>query len=165
MISQKKVDNITVLVIENDWLSVEIAPSAGGRITSIFNKALKREFLWNNTALPLTGLNPGADYDSNFWGGIDELLPNDIPESVDGIDYPDHGELWTTALDYRIAGDVIRLSGLLRQSGLYYQKEICLHEQSPKIILTYNLANKALQARHFLWKLHAALKIGAGDLL
>ena len=126
MISQKKVDNITVLVIENDWLSVEIAPSAGGRITSIFNKALKREFLWNNTALPLTGLNPGADYDSNFWGGIDELLPNDIPESVDGIDYPDHGELWTTALDYRIAGDVIRLSGLLRQSGLYYQKEICL---------------------------------------
>jgi hypothetical protein len=41
-------------------------------------------------------LERGADYDSNFYGGIDELIPNDIPENIDGIDDPDHGELWTT---------------------------------------------------------------------
>ena len=51
-----------------------------------------------NKDLPFSTHQPGTDYDSNFWGGIDELLPNDIDEKIDTIDYPDHGELWTTAL-------------------------------------------------------------------
>lgn len=154
-----------ILVLENDFLRVEVVPALGGKISSIYNKILKKEFLWHDTNLNLSYLETGADYDANFWGGVDELLPNDIPEKVDNIDYPDHGELWTTELDYVVSNNVITLSGVLALSGLLYNKEISLDSNSPRVVLKYNIKNTTTETRHFLWKMHAALRISEGDYL
>src|SRR5690606_10172671 len=107
----------------------------------------------------------GEDYDSHFWGGIDELIPNDIPENIDAIDYPDHGELWTTSLAYDINGDEIIVYGELPLSNLYYEKKITLDALETIIHLKYHIRNDSNDRRHFLWKLHAALNIEAGDTL
>jgi hypothetical protein len=96
---------------------------------------------------------------------MDELLPNDIPESIDGLAYPDHGELWTTALDYEWQGDAIAVSGKLATSGLFYRKKVRMDGAAPIISLEYTIRNETAAARHFLWKLHAALEIEAGDKL
>ncbi len=165
MISAKEENGLALLVIENDLIRTVLAPDLGGKFTSVYNKKLAKEFLWHNISQDLEKLDAGADYDTNFWGGIDELIPNDIPEMVDGINYPDHGELWTTALDYEIKDERITLSGLLPESGLSYQKTVSLPAGKPEIETAYCIRNTSKGVRHFLWKLHAALQISEGDRL
>jgi hypothetical protein len=159
----KIINGLEVLLIENECIRCEIVPQCGGKITSVFNKILNKEFLWSNQNLELQQHSAGDAYDPNFWGGIDELLPNDLPENIDGIDLPDHGELWTTALQYVITDNRVKLSGLLPLSGLYYEKSIGLETGQPKINLQYTITNRSLITRHFMWKLHAALLIAGGD--
>jgi len=163
--SKRQVNGLEVISGENDNIRFEMVPALGGKLTSVFNKKLQKEFLWHNTDLVLAENDAGADYDSNFWGGIDELLPNDIPENVDGIDYPDHGELWTTKLQHTHTDAGISVFGQLPKSGLYYKKTISFLEGVPAIKLEYQLVNRAEKRRHFLWKLHAALHIEPGDHL
>lgn len=164
-ISSCEYNGMVLLTGENDQIRFEIVPAMGGKLTSVYNKILNKEFLWHNPGLDL-GLNAaGRDYDSHFWGGIDELLPNDIEETVDGLDYPDHGELWTSSLQYELKENKLIVYGKLAQCGLYYSKTLSLELSSPVIHLDYSIINESGYTRHFLWKMHAALQITAGDRL
>ncbi len=165
MVSKEKISGIEILTLENQHLKTKIAPTLGGKIVSVFNKPLNNEFLWRNENLPLAQNRPGDDYDSNFWGGIDELIPNDIPETINNIDYPDHGELWTTSLTYKTENNKISVSGNLKLSGLFYQKDVSLDDHKPIIHLEYKIRNVSGEARDILWKMHAALAIEEGDRL
>ena len=165
IIAKDLINGVEILIIENDHLKVSIIPKLGGKLLSVFNKKLKKEFVWINKQLPLKTNMPGADYDSNFIGGIDELIPNDQPENIDGINYPDHGELWTTPLQYEIVNNQIKLHGSLPLCQLYYTKTIQLEEDRPVISLNYSIKNESNKLRYFLWKLHAALRIKPGDKL
>ncbi|MBS1600931.1 MAG: hypothetical protein JST75_22150 [Bacteroidetes bacterium] len=163
IISTDKKNGIEILTIKNDQLSLSIAPELGGKIISIFNIPLQKEFLWINKNLSLKINQPGDDYDSNFLGGIDELIPNDIPETIDHISYPDHGELWTCVLNHKISNEKIHVYGHLPLSGLDYEKTIWTDESSPVIHISYKIKNTTQSQRNFLWKLHAALNVEAGD--
>lgn len=163
--SRDHINNIEIFTGENDHIKFEIAPAVGGKILSVYNKHLGKEFLWRNKNLLLETYQPGADYDSNFFGGIDELIPNDIPENIDSVEYPDHGELWTTPLDYQLFEDRISVDGKLKLSGLYYSKTVYLEKNSPVIYLKYAIRNETSFQRNFLWKMHAALAIEEGDKL
>ena len=165
IITRKHINRVEIVTGENDHIKFEIVPAAGGKILSVYNKNLKKEFLWRNTNLLLETHQSGEDYDANFIGGIDELIPNDIPETIDSIAYPDHGELWTTSLDYELFENKISLFGTLKLSGLYYKKTISLEATSPIINLEYTIRNESDSIRNFLWKLHAALRIEEGDKL
>lgn len=165
MITLGEINGIDNFIVENELLKVSIVPGLGGKILSVYNKSLKKEFLWTNKKLQLKVHNAGADYDANFIGGIDELIPNDIPEMIDGITYPDHGELWTTGLAHKIDDSSITVYGHLPLSGLYYSKTISLLDSSPSVQLDYVIRNDSGVQRNFLWKLHAALDISAGDKL
>lgn len=160
-----KHNNLWKYTIESECLQLDVFPALGGKLTSIFNKRLGKEFLWNNKDLPLQMCNVNDDYDSNFWGGIDELIPNDIIENIDGVDCPDHGELWTTALDCSVTENALKVSGELPKSKLFYSKRIELDPKHPLIRLHYEIENRSGQVKNFLWKLHAALSISEGDKL
>src|SRR5689334_4011243 len=97
-------DTIPILRLQSERLSVDVAPSVGGRVVNLVDQRSGHQFLWRNQAMPLARLAPGTEYDPSFYGGIDELLPNDIPETLHGLACPDHGELWTTALDWSADG-------------------------------------------------------------
>lgn len=163
-ISTSYANGLEVLTCENDWLRSQIVPVLGGRIVSIFNKPLEKEFVYRHDR-PLEAFPPGTDYDAVFAGGIDELIPNDIPEEIDGISYPDHGELWTTPLRYTIGENSLTLCNTLKLSSLYYERMLSFDKSGPIIHLKYKIRNEANSTRHFLWKLHAALAIQPGDKL
>ena len=165
LISYSRLDDLDIVFGENDYLKFGLAPAAGGKIVSIFNKTLQREFLWTQEGLPLRKLSPGTEYDPHFYGGMDELLPNDIPENIDGIDYPDHGELWTTSLEQTVSEECIAVFGKLSLSRLYYKKNIRLDKSSPVIYLDYLIRNESDSIKKFLWKLHPAVRIETGDEL
>ena len=69
------VDQTPIVRMENDFLRVDVAPSVGGRIVNLVEKASSHQFLWHNAKQSLEKLAPGSAYDPNFYGGIDELLP------------------------------------------------------------------------------------------
>jgi len=144
---------------------VDIAPSVGGRIVRFIDKKSGYDFLWRNKNLPLELKSGGSEYDPNFYGGIDELLPNDLPETINGVDCPDHGELWTTPLQAEVSERSLRLRGRLNRFGLVYEREMRLRSDGPWLDLKYKITNATNQARQFLWKLHAALTVREGDLI
>ena len=157
------IDGVPGVRLESDFLIAEVAPGVGGRIVRLVEKKGGYDFLWRNQALPLRTLSAGSEYDPNFYGGIDELLPNDIPEVINGIECPDHGELWTTPLAWRVAGEALVLEGRLAKHGLIYQREMSLRPGAPILELKYRISNSTPQPREFLWKLHAALGVQPGD--
>lgn len=158
-------DGVPLVRLESEHLRVEVAPGVGGRVVSLVEKTGGHEFLWRNPGLRLACLPAGSEYDPNFFGGIDELLPNDIPEEIDGIACPDHGELWTLPLAWRREGPRLTLEGVLPRFGLRYERGMSLRPDGPYLDLTYRITNPTGQARPFLWKLHAALAIEPGDVI
>lgn len=167
MIDQFDIDQVQIVRMENSSLRVNIAPGIGGRVVSLFNKVLEREFLWINRRVALRPSQPGDTYDPVFYGGIDEVIPGDFPERIGGLDCPDHGELWTLPLEARIDQESLVLSGYLPRWGLAYEKRITLGGglRSPWMDVDYRIVNQTNERRIFLWKLHAAVKIQAGDWL
>jgi len=158
-------DGIPIVRLESADLQLDVAPGVGGRVISIIDKQTGHEFLWRNQALRLELKPGGTEYDPNFYGGIEELLPNDLAERIDQVDCPDHGELWTTALDSKVTDDRLTVRGRLPKFGLTYEREMRLRPDAPWIDFTYRITNTASQPRHFLWKLHAALAVEAGDVI
>jgi len=159
------VDGIPIVRLESVYLQVDVAPSVGGRLIRLIDKSTGYDFLWRNTSLRLELKSSGSEYDPNFYGGIDELLPNDIPEVIDGIDCPDHGELWTTSLAPEVSGDWLTLRGQLPKFGLVYEREMRLRPDEPWLDFRYRISNTTTQTRRFLWKLHAALAVQPGDVI
>lgn len=162
-LTKLSLDSLPILRMESDFLRLDISPYTGGRILSLYHKLLRQELLWRNEALPLRVSRPGEPYDPNFWGGIDEVIPGDLPEQILGLDNPDHGELWTLPLDLNIGGNVVSLEGTLPIWGLQYRKRIFLRSDGPWVDLYYHIHNPTAERRCFLWKLHAAVQIAPGD--
>lgn len=160
-----QLDGVPIVRLESAQLQVDVAPSVGGRVVSIIDRKSGYDFLWRNTGLPLELKRNGSEYDSNFYGGIDELLPNDPIEPIDGVDCPDHGELWTTPLMSEVSRDRLILRGRMPRFGLDYEREMRLRPDSPWLDFKYRISNTTDQPRHFLWKLHAALAVQEGDLI
>jgi galactose mutarotase-like enzyme len=158
-------DGIPLVRLENQTVTVDVAPAIGGRIVSLRDRRTGYEFLWRNPTLTLQALPPESPYDPNFYGGIDELLPSDLPETIDGIESPDHGELWTTPLTASAEGDTLVLSGPLPRWGLTYERRMRLNGDSSTLILNYRICNPTDTRRVFLWKLHAAMNIQPGDTI
>jgi hypothetical protein len=158
-------DELRIVRLRSEQLEVDVAPQVGGRIVRIRHLGSGHEFLWRNARLPLELKPPGSQYDPNFYGGIDELLPNDVPETIDGIACPDHGELWTRSLDWRIDGQSLVLEGTLPLCGLTYERRMSLRADSPHVDFHYRLTNPTDAARHFMWKLHAAVAVAAADVI
>jgi hypothetical protein len=107
----------------------------------------------------------GSEYDPNFYGGIDELLPNDPPETINGVVCPDHGELWTTPLTAEVNGERLVLRGRLARFGLEYERQMSLRSDAPILDFSYRISNATKEPLEFLWKLHAALAVQAGDII
>ncbi len=163
MLDNLSQDGSQLIRLQSPHLEVDVAPEVGGRIVQIRHRDSGHSFLWHNARLPLQRQPPGCEYDPQFYGGIDELLPNDMPETLDGIACPDHGELWTSRLDWRLDGDSLVLEGKLPRCGLTYERHMRLRADSPHIDFHYRLVNPTDHERHFLWKLHAALNVAEGD--
>ena len=160
-----RLDSIPLVRLESAQLQVDVAPSVGGRVVRLIDKKSGYDFLWRNSSLRLELKANGSEYDPNFYGGIDELLPNDPPETIDGVDCPDHGELWTTPLQAEISGDRLRLRGRLPKFGLEYERAMQIRPGSPWLDCQYRITNATNKPRKFLWKLHAALAVQEGDVI
>ncbi len=151
-----------VVRLENHQIQVDVVPKLGGKIVHFLHKGLDRQFLWQNPRLKLRELPIGTGYDDHFFGGWDELLPNDEPEEIAGEPWADHGELWATPLEAEQCGGGITLSGMLPVNPLAYRRTMWLEPDEPVLRMETTVENCGRREAEFLWKLHPALKISPG---
>jgi hypothetical protein len=106
----------------------------------------------------------GAVYDDVFFGGWDELFPNDMPEEIAAEAYPDHGELWNSPWDWSVDQRTddeaaIMLSCRTPISGCHMSKEVVLRSGRRAVEVHSRLTNESRHALPYLWKQHVAVPL------
>lgn len=145
-------------VLTEGRISVTVIPALGGRITSLIDLKVGREWLWRNHHNPLQPVPPGAEYDSVWQGGFEELFPSDAPMIQGDLNIPDHGELWTAAWDVtESSGSSLTMSIVGPVTGVEVSKELTVSESALQI--KYQLQHNGDADLPFLFKLHPAFAI------
>jgi hypothetical protein len=147
--------------LENDEVRILILPALGGKIWQVSHKSTGENLLWQNPRIKPRTLPMHASYDDHFFGGWDELFPNDIPETLSGELYPDHGEIWTLPWEWEteIKGNeaIVRLRVQTPISACLLERIIVLQEGAYHFTIKYKIHNLGQKELPYLWKLHVAL--------
>jgi len=146
-----------IIQLNNAYISVKIDTDYGGKIIEIFNKKNKTNWVWFDEKNKHK-FNPSkySDYDSQWIGGYEELFPNDKVETLNGLDAPDHGELWSSS--WKITKKTLtHLS--LETTGYFSDALIQKNFEliNNKLVVNYDI-NK-IKFKEYLFKLHLALPI------
>ncbi|WP_274363811.1 DUF4432 family protein [Paenibacillus thermotolerans] len=156
--------DIRTVILENELLKVVIMPDLGAKLWQLTYKPKGKDLLWQNPRLKPRQLPFHTVYDDQFFGGWDELFPNDIPETIEGEAYPDHGEIWTLPWQYAVveAGPgeaVVKLWTETPISACRVEKTITLRAGESKLRFSHRIANNGTGPLPYLWKLHAAMAV------
>ena len=159
---------LPVVILENASLRVTICPALGARVLHFEHRASGHDLLWHNPRIEHREVPIGSSYDDNFAGGWDELFPNDLAGPVDGEFYPDHGELWCQPWQYQIISSgpdsvTLHLSRTGAVTTTTVEKWVTLDARESQLRFRHKITNHGPRALDFLWKLHPALAIDAGD--
>ena len=100
-----------------------------------------------------------------FFGGWDELFPNDMPEEIDGEAYPDHGELWSLSWDWSVEQSApdeaaVVLTCQAPVSGCVMRKKVVLRSGRRAVQVSSRLTNESRRPLPYLWKHHVAVPLG-----
>ncbi len=159
---------LTVISLENRFLRVVICPALGARVLHFEHRSGGTDLLWHNPRIEHRAVPIGSCYDDNFAGGWDELFPNDLAGTVGGETYPDHGELWCQPWHHKIESVssesvTVRLWRTGAVTTTTVEKWVTLVATESQLRFRHRISNHGPRALDFLWKLHPALAIEAGD--
>jgi hypothetical protein len=156
-------NGIPAVILENECIRIVIMPELGAKIWRLLYKPKGKEMLWQHPRLKPRKLSTSV-YDDVFFGGWDELFPNDIPEILVGEAVPDHGELWTLPWEYRIVHETaeevcIHLWVETSVFAVRVDKWITLKAGQSMLHFRHSIHNKGVISMPYLWKLHVALVV------
>jgi hypothetical protein len=158
------------ICLQNEYLAVSILPGAGGNISGILDKRTGRNWLWQNSHIPLSQPRSGDDYGMNLdSGGWDEILLSitaaeiRVSESTT-VKIADHGDLvrqaWSTeTFTDQNGNDNCRMSASGKTLRYDFQRILTLHNQNPQFSLEYELFNKERFAWPWFWCAHALIDV------
>jgi len=165
------VASIEQLVLENEALSLRIAPISGGRITSLVHRPTGSELLWRQPPLP-DWPRYGVPEEAADVQGWDECCPAIGPGFFppgpwESVQNPAQGEVY--ALPWQVQhADRRRVT--LSVHGIRFpymlEREIVLEDSPAKglgvVRLRYRMANHAALPFPFIWSAHPLLDASMG---
>ncbi len=147
------------VILENGTLKAVILPERGGKTASILYKPKSFELL----AQPkeeYPPLAPGMDFSLGDASGFDDAFPSIDPEAVNvggkQVAYPDHGEIWTMAMQANLLEDGVLLKGISKLLPYGYQKEIRL--DGDKVTYRYTVTHTGGESFPCLWTCHCLMR-------
>jgi Domain of unknown function (DUF5107) len=162
----RKYLDLQMIDLENEYLHIVILPELGAKIWKLNYKPKNREMLWHNPNLEPRRLPLNSDYDDHFFGGWDELYPNDQAETVNGQLLPDHGEIWTLPWKFEITGRkenevTVHLWVNTPITKSRVEKWVTLKAEESCVHFRHKITNNGEKEQPFLWKPHIAVNIDA----
>lgn len=143
--------------LENEKLSVTIVPETGGKSISIYGKEKQFELLAQQRRE-----STGASFAECAAYGFDDAFPSIDAGSVTVggriIDYPDHGEIWSAAMQVKSweEGKEVQLYYESPQLHYVYEKKITLRESSA--VYTYRITNHGESTFPCIWAFHCLVR-------
>ncbi|MCA9862474.1 MAG: DUF5107 domain-containing protein [Thermomicrobiales bacterium] len=157
------------VVLENSSLRLTFLPDLGGRLWSLINLGRDEEILWHHPAMLPHAVVPGAGYDDAFAGGWDELFPSDRAVSLEGVDFPDHGEWWSQPWTWQVTEEADALRLTLSGGGFVTRHEavrtITLPRDGSRFSWRTQITNTGDAALPYIWRHHPALPVRPGTRL
>lgn len=165
MIQEERFLGERALVLENTFLRVVCLPEFGGKLVSLYEKQIAKEFLFQNPKPTFRRAVTGSVFSDFEACGLDDAFPSVDPENVlfDGrmVAYPDHGEIWSASFQWNTrkkeAISLMYTSTLLPYT---YQKTYRLDENA--LILEYLITNTGSAPFPCIWTLHCLLEYEQG---
>lgn len=152
--------NGPVLVLRGGDLCVHVRPGRGGRIDRLFHGpsgGFQPVFV-SGTACRTP--RPGDAFEEHDTCGLDDGFPTllrEIVELPDGpVVYPDHGEIWSTPMEWRQDGDALTL--FMESRLLPYQYEKTLRLEGDCLHLHWRIRNTGRYAFPCLWTFHGLFR-------
>ncbi|MGA9405709.1 MAG: hypothetical protein WBW71_01125 [Bacteroidota bacterium] len=149
--------------LHSRYCTVKIDPGRGGAILSIISHAENDEWIYYNLQQRIQHSSAGL-YDDVWCGGFEELFPNDAPGVVNGRMLKDHGELWQASWDMKEKKEhTVTMEMSCESVPAIISKTIFLETDLPRLAIKYKIENCSSQTYPYLFKLHPAMRIEAGD--
>jgi hypothetical protein len=141
---------------------MEVYPHIGGKVASLIDKADKYDLMFDYPVELPTQAQYDVRFDDSWYAGWDECFPAVAPgpyplHPYQGINIPDHGELWglpTTAVPTK-DGITTVWHGL----RFGYRLTRKLHLERSSILADYMLVNLAPFEFRFVWAMHALMSM------
>lgn len=156
MISECFFKGCKAVRLENDYLIVIVLPTIGGKVASIYNKKKKFELLFQNKYESYKKAKIYEDFSKFDASGFDDAFPTidscEIFYGNDKILYPDHGEIWSSAFEYKIKGEKVYLYYKSSILPYFYQKTLYLNGES--LCMDYNIKNNGEHDFPCIWTMH-----------
>ena len=141
-------------------MSVTVVPERGGKVTSLFDRVNRREWLVQADHELVGPADADLPYDEGDLCGWDEMMP-----TISACRYPgtelvlsDHGELWQrpwTVVTHSTNSIVMAVTG-----SLDYQFERAISLEGERITVHYRVVAGA-QGLNFLWAAHPFFALGS----
>ena len=152
--------NMQALYLENDLLRVAVLPEVGGKIASVYHKPQAFEAIFQPGSGSYSVPTYGAPFKNYGASGIDDCLPNiDLgryPEApFQGLELPDHGEVWSLPWAFQMEEEV--LTGSVRGRCLPYTFVRKMELNQNELALKYTLRNDGTAPLRCLWTFHGLL--------
>jgi galactose mutarotase-like enzyme len=151
-ISTTSWNNFPALVLESEMLRVVIVPDLGAKIVSLYDKLRGREWL----AAPMRQVQQtvyGVEFVSQDMSGWDEMLPTIDACTWQGLQLPDHGEVWS--IPWHVESGEAAVITSVAGVALPYVFTRAAELITPNCLeLRYSLVNHGKQAFPYLWAAH-----------
>jgi hypothetical protein len=143
-------------ILENQYLRAVVLPSFGGKIVSLIYKQNQFELIFQNPKSQFIHAPLYADFSDFEACGFDDAFPCIDGEKVDisgkKISYPDHGEIWTSPLDYFFKDGELFLSYRSKILDYIYSKAVYLSGSC--LVCKYRIENIGRISFPCIWTAH-----------
>jgi hypothetical protein len=152
------------VVIENDFVKMEVYPHIGGKVASILDKADKFEMMFDYPVELPTRAQYDIRFDDSWYAGWDECFPAVAPgkyplHPYEGIHVPDHGELW--GLPTMAVPTKDGITTVWHGLRFGYRLTRKLHLEGSSILADYTLINLAPFEFRYVWAMHPLMSMVA----
>jgi hypothetical protein len=155
-IKQKQFQGLECHTMENSEVSLSLLPEVGGKMISLMSKRTGFEFL-SLSGRPFRKPAYGEDFEALDISGFDECFPaigkGIYPERPwEGIEIPDHGELFTLPWDCEIVDDRIIMTVSSVRFSYRFTKTLSL--SCTELCIDYELENLSPYEFKYIWSPH-----------
>lgn len=152
--------NLEGIQLENEFLSVVVLPSLGGKIASLYDKNKRVELAAQNKSDFYRLPEWGADFSLYDASGLDDAFPNIVETVIERnrkeYIYPDHGEIWSSSFRWQREDEGVRLVYQSPKLGYVYEKKISL--SAHETVLDYHIQNQWDQPLPCIWTFHGLMR-------